>query len=527
MRGMLVNRSYTFDKLYPPNTLTSQNLEGYDILVVCDPLANFTASEVSAVTNWVNAGGSILGIADHTLSKNQNMNYLLSNMDIEVNLTVDGINAWVPSDVHVTHEGCATMGGLAPGSVGTAGSAFSIWEDTVGVPVVGGDEHGNGRVILIADGAVMRDGRIVAADNAQALINFANWLSAATADVLVYHDGALSISPDYNYYKSAIASALNGFDIPFYMTNDASYFNLSLATSSWSLVISDANNVAPAPSHNLLIEHLESGGKLIMRDFMFRYTGFPLWNYIGWEGNQTTITSAPPSVYLWDSGHSIFNLPVDYGESTINSSSNYFATDFTHVMLLDNATALAGITATSDANMSAIVLGAGGQAICNMFAISEYDEDTDDSTYPDNLELFTNEIAYLYYDRPTIDHPADVTYMQTETGNEIEWTPTADAGPWEYVFSVNGTPVQGGHWTGASLAFNVDGVNVSITEYELTVFDRLGYSVSDSVILNVTEYIAPGPGPGDFDPTLLIIIGAVAAGVVIILVVIIQVKKKK
>jgi len=526
MRGFLVNRSYTFDKLYPPSTLSSENLEGYDILVVCDPNLNFTASEVAAITDWVNAGGSILGIADHTLSRNQNMNYLLSNMDIGLNHTVTGTNALVPSGAHVTHEGCTTMGCLAPGAVGTAGSAFSIWEDAVGVPVIGGDQYGNGRIILIADGAVMRDGRIGFYDNAQALINFVNWLSAATADVLVLLDINPSTQPDYNYYRSELAQALNELGIPFYMTNDYAYLNLSLNAQSWDLVISDSNyHTAVVENEQYLIDHLESGGKLIMRDWQFRNTGHPLWHYLGFESNTTYITTGPLTVYLWDSEHPIFNLPADYGESTINSTNDYFGTDFTYVTLFDNATSIAGITATPEENMSAIVLGANGRAICNMFSISEYNEDTDDSTYADSFELYVNEIGYLYYDRPTIDHPADVTYMETETGNVITWTPTADAGPWHYVFKVNGTSVESGSWTGAQLTFNIDGVNVSITEYELTVFDRLGYSVSDLVVLSVTEYVEPGPSL-PFDPTLLLIIGGAAVVIVVILVVFMKKKKE-
>jgi len=529
MRNFLVNHTYTVDKLYPSSSgnLTSLNLDTYDIIIIIDPGLNFTAQEVTDFTSWVNSGGSLLAIPDHDDTRNQNMNYLLSNMDIALNLTQDGTNSLVPSGNHPTHEGCSTMSCLAPGSVSLSGSAFPIWEDASGIPVIGGDMHGNGRIIVLADGAILRDGRIEYADNAQALINFANWLSAASADVLVYTDVNPSTQPNYNYYHSELVEALNNLGISFYMTNDIDYLNLSLNAQLWALVISDSNYyTAVVQNEQYLLDHLESGGKLIMRDWQFRNTGHPLWHYLGFESNTTYITTGPPTVYLWDSGHPIFNLPADYGESIINSTNNYFGTDFTHVTLYDNATSIAGITAAPEENMSAIVLGANGRAICNMFSISEYNQDTDDSTYADSFELFVNEIAYLYYDRPTIDHPADVSYMETETGNEITWTPIADAGPWSYVFKVNGTPVESGRWTGGPLIFNVDGVNVSITEYQLTVFDRLGYSISDLVMLNVTEYIEPGPGL-PFDPTLLFIIGGAAAAVVIIVIVFMKRGKKE
>ncbi len=528
MRNMLVNRSHTFDKLYPPSTLSTQNLEAFDILVIHDPGTNFTAAEVTAVTEWVNDGGSILGIADHTLSKNQNMNYLLSNMDIAINHTATGTNALTPSDEHVTHEGCITMSCLAPGAVGTSGSAFSIWEDVSGVPVIGGDQHGNGRVILIADTAIVRDLRITVADNAQALINFVNWLSSATADVVVYTDRNPAIQPNYNYYTSEVALALNGLGIQYYLTSDPDYLNISLATQSWDLVISDGNYyTAIMKCEAELLDHMESGGKLIMRDWRFRYTGYPLWNYLGFEGNESSISSGPPTVYLWASAHPIFNLPADYGAANINSTHDFFGTDLARVTLFNNATAIAGVSTSPEENTAAIVIGADGRAICNMFSISEYIDDTDNSTYSDAFEIFTNEIAYLYFDRPMIDHPDDITYMESETGNEISWTPTADAGPWEYTVRENGSIIETGLWDGGAITINVDDVNASLTEYELTVFDTLGYSASDLVILNVTEYFDPTTtGTGvPIDPMLLIIIGVGA--IVVIVIIIIVMKKKK
>ena len=521
MRGFLVNRSYTFDKLHPPENLTSQNLEGYDILVVCDPNINFTAAEVAAVTDWVTAGGSILGIADHTISKNQNMNYLLSNMDIAMNLTHSGTNTLVPSGVHVTHEGTSTMGCLAPGGVSTPDSAFSIWEDTVGgVPVVGGDQHGNGRVILIADGAIMRDVRIGYADNAKALINFANWLSAATAEVLLHVDNNGIPSP----WDAPAVDALNDLGIDFYLTFSESYMNRSLHDQQWSLVILDSCWPGIGLYLDEVSSYIDGGGDLIVSWHQVdTFDGDPLFRKIGFDFAGDLPDKVP--FYIWDTDHGIFNYPNDYGALNFTSVDDY-GDEGDLLTVYANATALGGYTDTNLSGNATTVLGFNEQVIWNSYLIDQLTGDYDESTYSDSFELWQNEIAFLYYDRPTINHPADVTYMETETGNEITWTPAADAGPLEYVFSVNGTPTESGRWDGSAFTFNVDGVNVSITEYELIVYDRLGYSVSDLVILNVTEYVEPPPGPGGIDPTLFIIIGAAVAGVVIILVVVMKRKKK-
>ena len=190
-----------------------------------------------------------------------------------------------------------------------------------------------------------------------------------------------------------------------------------------------------------------------------------------------------------------------------------------------------GYTETNQPGNASTVLGFGGHVLFNAYLIDQLYGDLDDSTYSDAFELWENQITFMYYDRPTIDHPDDVTYMETEVGNEITWLPVADAGPWEYVVRENGSIVESGRWNGGAITINVDGVNASLTDYQLTVFDRLGYSVSDLVVLNVTEYIEPEPttsgtgGGAPLDPTLLVIIGAV--GVVVVIIIIIVMKKKK
>jgi hypothetical protein len=89
---------------------------------------------------------------------------------------------------------------------------------------------------------------------------------------------------------------------------------------------------------------------------------------------------------------------------------------------------------------------------------------------------------------------------------------------------VNGSIDTTAHWDGGPVTINVDGINASITEYQLTVYDRIGYSVSDIVTLNVTEYIKPGPIiDGIYTLGLIIIVASIAIVVIIIVIV----KKKK
>jgi hypothetical protein len=262
---------------------------------------------------------------------------------------------------------------------------------------------------------------------------------------------------------------------------------------------------------------------------MDTYPSNPLYTKVG-IGFSAEYPDEEP-FHIWSTSHGICNYPNNYG--ALNFTPGYDIGDEGDLMTVDSAIALAGLSDTNQGGNTTIALGFDGHVLWNAYLIDQLTGDLDESTYADNFELWENEIAFMYYDRPMINHPDDVTYMETETGNEISWTPTADAGPWEYVVRENGSIIESGHWSGSAITINVDGVNASITNYQLTVFDRLGYSASDLVVLNVTTYVTPttttSTGGGDAAPdlTLLIIIAGVAAGAVIILILVLQLKKKK
>jgi hypothetical protein len=269
------------------------------------------------------------------------------------------------------------------------------------------------------------------------------------------------------------------------------YFNLSLNLQEWELVICDANSMSHAPNYPFIQAHLEAGGKLIMRDFNFRYPGFPLFHYLGFDGRgeDERIIDGPPEVYLWDTFHSVFNRPVDYGETYVNASVNHFYTDWTSVMLFDNATALAGLTPTSEENMSAIILSDNGQALCNMFSISQYYEDTDDSTYPDNFELWLNEIAYMM--RPTIDSPGDLVFEIQGPESEFAWDAHSYA-PGDYQLWRDDVLIYTGFvWDGSPVVVNIAGLSLGTYEYHLMVRDHVGYRTDDYINVTIEDHMAP------------------------------------
>ena len=456
MRDNLVNRSYTFDKLYPSalGNLTTNNLAPYDLLIVNLPYTNFTASEVTSVTNWINDGGGLLALGDlYTYDGSKNLNYLLSSTGLSI-IDVGPHGTLATSFEHPTEEGCTSLTMGTGDEVNYTGNAFPLWGNSPTEIGIAGEEYGSGRIILTGD-MLLSDDRIGNTDNLQFSINVANWLTASKAEVLIYIDDVPGSDPNDNFYKGPVATALNDLKIPFYLTFTGAYFNLSLGTETWKLAILE-NNYEPTSSYFPdILNYLDSGGMLIIRTWhMFQTTTDPLWQYLGYTPNGTRILTSPPVVNIWNTSHRIFNNPVYYNANNLTTSLNPFNTDFCYVELHTNATAIAGLGTTANITKGAIILSNNGRAISNTMALTEYYDDTDDSTYPDALEIWENEIAFMMYqslsvhiNNPHTDDVFDATapsFSITTDGINIDkMYYTLNDGTNHPIISTNGTINQG------------------------------------------------------------------------------------
>ena len=532
-RDGLVANSYTVDKLHPSamGNLTPENLAPYDMLVTNQPLLNISAPEILAVEEWVTAGGGLFVIGDNPgVPDNYHLDDLIAPYGIQFNDTVSAYSQSVGVfDMHPTTEDCTSLNYHGATSLILSGSAYPLWSYAPGEVAVGAVEYGEGRVVVICDANSVLDAWINELDNEQFAMNVANWLTTSSATVLLYHD-VVGISP-YNFYRSAVADALNELGINFMLTFDRDYFNLSLNLQEWDLVISDANGGSPVVNYRFIQEHLENGGKLIMRDFFFKNPNgtdgydLSLFTYIGFEGAGLTasITTGAPTVYMWNEYHDVFNRPVDFAVDHFESTANFYGTDFANVTLHANATAIAGITPSPAENQSAIVLGVDGRALCNMFSISQYYDDFDESTYADNYELWLNEIAYMM--KPTIDSLDDLV-VELGAVTEFDWTAHSYA-PADYQLERDSVIIATQVWDGSPITVDISGLSLGTYVFELTVRDHVGYQAHDMIVVEIEETTTTTTTttslpPGDM--TLIIIIAA--AGAVLIVIIIIVMKKR-
>ena len=385
------------------------------------PDTNFTASEVTSVTNWINNGGGLLALGDtYNWDGSKNLNYLLSSTGLSL-IDDTGTSPLTTSFEHPTEEGCSSLSMAAGGLINYTGNAYPLWGNSPTDICIGGEEYGNGRVILTSDTNLFDNSRIILTDNLQYAINIANWLTASQAKVLLYVD-----EPDSsNYYVTPVSNALNELGINFYLTFDDEYMNLSLNLYDWELVIVD--NPWFAFGHSIfstINDYVKGGDRLIMSTFRVNYLiTHPLWARLGFAYD--TLQPDSSSLYIWDTAHAIFNIPVDYGATRFDPIRDY-GDEGDLLRVYPNATSLAGYTASETENNTNLVLANGGKTLFNGYLIDQFTGDLDDSTYADNFELWVNEIAYML--KPgSFSLSSDADNPDSNGMFNLTWTVSSDA----------------------------------------------------------------------------------------------------
>jgi parallel beta-helix repeat protein len=91
---------------------------------------------------------------------------------------------------------------------------------------------------------------------------------------------------------------------------------------------------------------------------------------------------------------------------------------------------------------------------------------------------------------PAIDPPDDVQYELGSTGNTINWN-ASDLDPSSYEIHVDGSIVLDSSWNGSNVEYGVDGLSLGSHSVMIVVHDSSGNYASDTVIISVTDTIAP------------------------------------
>ncbi len=207
---------------------------------------------------------------------------------------------------------------------------------------------------------------------------------------------------------------------------------------------------------------------------------------------------------------------VEYSEGTTGHEITWTPTDahpVSYAIYLDDVLVKSGLWNSSSDSITIVVDG---------LALGEYNYTIAVTDIGGNVG--TDEVTVTVIDDidPTIDNPLDIQYEFGTTGHNITWI-ADDLHPDSYEIRRNGTLVESDDWTGSSIVVDVDGNDIGVHIYTITVWDTSGNSVSDSVIVVVVPAGAGISIPMDAMTTIALIGGV---GVVIVIILILLNKKK-
>ena len=176
----LIAKGYTVVQLNETQgPISSTILADYDILVIPDPEAALSASEITAIQNFVSAGGRLWVIGERPATFNrESVNTLLAPYEIAFG-TADFNGNVTNFATHPITSGVSWFTYIYGSNVNVWDIAQQIaWYDAYGVLAVWDDFS---RVVAIGDSNLFDD-EYVQGDNQQLGLNIVNWLAARSLE---------------------------------------------------------------------------------------------------------------------------------------------------------------------------------------------------------------------------------------------------------------------------------------------------------------------------------------------------------
>jgi len=487
-RNLLVNHSFTVDKLYPSpeGNLTADRLEPYDVLILVCPDYNLTSDERTAVQSWVHSGGSLLLMSDSPTSHPANekpvdqINQLTGPFGMEI---ANGFDWGVTASIlkHPIRDRASQVRLDVVGPINITESSFPLVQKDDDI-FMAAREYGNGRVVLSGDMNWPSGSNLELYDNRDWALNIVNWLGANEADTLLYCDNLISD----DFYDSPAPKALNELGVDYFLVTDASNLNLTLHEYEWDRIIIDSVMWDVSDSIEPLIEHLDNGGYLAMACSNFDNPMYePLLNMMGVSQNNNYPTNS--EFYVWEEEHPMFSRPVNISTSSFSTVS-YYSDDGDELSVLDNATALGGSTSHVDPDKTALAVRNDGKTIAMGYMFDQIDGDNDNSAYADSFEMWLNTVSYIF--APSVDSPPDRNLELGTSGEFITWHPSSYR-PDSFIIEENDVEIENALWNGGDISTPLDGYDTGTYNFTLTVMDAFGQTTSDEVQVVVEDTTLP------------------------------------
>lgn len=259
-------------------------------------------------------------------------------------------------------------------------------------------------------------------------------------------------------------------------------------------------------TYNFTIYVLDIGGNTAS-DIVFVYVS---------DGSAPTVDSPPDVIYNeGDTGYSIVWNPTDAHPSS-------------YEIYREDVLIVSGLWNSSSESISVSVDG-------HQFGSYNYTVlviDVGGSSARDTVFVYVQDGT-----GPIIDSPADVLYIEGETGHTISWNPS-DLHPASYEIFRDGLVVKSGVWNSSSetISISVDGLSPGEYNYTVSVTDLGSNSIADLVIVMVeaaatssnptttspstqtTTSESPPPPAIPMEQVLIVILTWVGTGVIVLLI---------
>lgn len=250
--------------------LDSGILSGIDILVLCFPMVALTASEVTAVQNFVSAGGGLLLIG---LNNNPTWHFTSANLNPisqSYGITFSTSESWLATtEEMVTHQVTQDVSSIhsnvdykLSGTILTVESPATTVVTKDGKPVVAVSESGSGKVVCVGAIAPFLMYRVALQwqterdDLFQFTLNIADWLvGISPRKVLVPEQAVITVGPGPSLSPTELDSYKSYMGILHDHTTDSDGAD-SPADMLWSgvmrgldfMVMTDHSYEAPSPT---------------------------------------------------------------------------------------------------------------------------------------------------------------------------------------------------------------------------------------------------------------------------------------
>lgn len=478
-RNNLVERDYTVDKWHPraDYNITPDFLNKYNLLILNAHGINYSLSERTMIESWVFDGGSLCVIGDHDdyASRSGFFNTTLNFMGWELKDNITDEEVITFDEYHPINEGVSDIDTILPIEISGVDPENVFWGHTTANCLAALGNYGNGKVFAIADLVPFHDNWLPFEDNERFAVNTLAYLAMPDPNVLVFSED------NVNNYQSELIDALGRLQLNYQFHKTQAFFNASLVSQSWDLVVVD-NCGYDYNIYNETLEFIQSGGNLIFNTFNGYNSNLDdLLSYIG--ADCTDYSTSPERVYSWNNAHDICAYPLNWTNPHIDSLEMGFGIDYNYYEIFSNATALAGATTEpEDGNASIILGGPEDQCILIGPLLAAYESDSDDDGYQDSYEIWLNCLAFY---ATQLESPSIITPSQDLLTDSVSITWTEVPFATGYSIFVNGT-----------LNKTVNGITTTITfgsnnEYEIYVIatgNRPDSLASNIITINVAGF---------------------------------------